>query len=488
MATASLKKNTIYNILKSCSTVLFPLITFPYASRVLLPDNIGKINFAAAFISYFALIASLGCSAYAIRECSGVRDDKEKMGYVASQIFSINVYSTLAALMLLILSLVLFRDLDNYRLLIVIQASTIVFTTVGTDWINSATEDFGYITLRTFFFQLISLLAIFLFVKTPDDYVKYAIISVLSASGANILNVFYCRRFCKITFYAKPEWKKHMKPILLLFTMILAQTIFKNTDITMLGLMKGDFEVGIYSTAIKIYNIINQFVTSIMWVLLPRVSYLFTENSREELHALLGKALSFLAGLGLPIIAGVIVTAPDIVLICAGSEYMGAALPLRILMIAFFFSLFGGGFMGNIIMIPSGKEAHFLKACVIAALANVVLNFFLIPLYGESAAALTTGIAEIIIFFVLLPHTIKAVKIKGIAKIFVPPLVGSAAILAVGRILGRLITTLWLRFILTVGACVAVYGAVLLLMRYELLIDTLKKLLCKFKRSKSLEG
>lgn len=487
MATASLKKNTIYNILKSCSTVLFPLITFPYASRVLLPDNVGKINFAAAFISYFALIASLGCSAYAIRECSGVRDDREKMGHVASQIFSINVYSTLASLVLLALSLLLFRELDNYRLLIVIQASTIVFTTVGTDWVNSATEDFGYITLRTFFFQLVSLVAIFLFVKTPDDYVKYAIISVVSSSGANILNVFYCRRFCRITFHVKPAWKKHIKPILLLFTMILAQTIFKNTDITMLGLMKGDFEVGIYSTAIKIYNIINQFVTSIMWVLLPRVSYLFTESNREELHALLRKALSFLAGLGLPIVAGVIVTAPDIVMICAGAEYMGATLPLRILMIAFFFSLFGGGFMGNIIMIPSGKESHFLKACAIAAVANVILNFLLIPLYGESAAALTTGIAEIIIFFVLLPHTRATVNLRGLVKIFLAPLVGSVAILAVGTLLCCLIPTLWLRFTLTVAACVAVYGVVLLLMRYELLMDTLTKLLGKFKGSRSLE-
>lgn len=484
MGTASLKKNTIYNILKSCSTVVFPLIVFPYVSRVLLPDNVGKVNFGASFISYFALIASLGCSAYAIRACSAVKHDRIELGRVASHIFSINLYSTLVAYILLFASLFLFRQLDHYRVLIVVQSTSILLTTVGADWINSAMEDFKYITIRTFAMQMLSLAAIFLFVKTPDDYIVYAVISVISTSGANLLNILYRRKFCSIRFYLRPEWRKHIKPILLLFTMILAQTVFKNTDITMLGLIKSDYEVGIYSTAVKVYNIINQLVTSIVWVLLPRISYLFAQEGKEELHAILKKALGFLVGLGLPIIAGILVTADDVILLCAGAEFASAATPLRFLMISFFFSLVGGGFMGNIIMIPAKKEFHFLVACSIAAVANVILNGLTIPTYGESAAAIATGVAELIIFLYLLPHAVKTVQMKGLWKIFLAPLVGSAAILGLGMLIAHLIPDLmWLRLSVTVCSCVACYGLVLLIFRYELLTDTLSKILRKFKKA-----
>ena len=83
----SLKTNTFFNFIKTISTILFPLITFPYVTRVLLPANVGKVNFAVAFVSYFSLIASLGIGTYAIRECAAVRDNKDNLDYTASQIF-----------------------------------------------------------------------------------------------------------------------------------------------------------------------------------------------------------------------------------------------------------------------------------------------------------------------------------------------------------------------------------------------------------------
>ncbi|MBR6727944.1 MAG: flippase [Clostridia bacterium] len=464
--------------------MVFPLIVFPYISRVLLPDNVGKVNFGTAFISYFALIASLGCSAYAIRACSAVKNDRAQLSYVASQIFSINIYTTFLAYICLAASLIFFRQLDSYRILIIVQSTSILLSTLGADWINTAMEDFKYITLRTFGMQLVSLVAIFLLVRTPDDYMIYAVISVISTSGANLLNLFYRRKFCSIRFYFKPEWKKHIKPILLLFTMILAQTVFKNTDMTMLGLIKSDYEVGIYSTAVKVYNIINQLVTSIVWVLLPRISFLFSQDNREELQSILKKALGFLVGLGLPIIAGILVTADDVILLCAGAEFASAAMPLRILMISFFFSLVGGGFMGNIILIPSKRESHFLVACVIAAVVNVILNALTIPIYGENAAAFSTGVAELIIFLYLLPPTIKTVKLRGIWKVLLAPAIGSAAIIGLGLLINHLIPDLmWLRLSVTITACVAVYGLILLILRYELLMDTLKKILRRFKKA-----
>lgn len=149
MSNRSLKINTIFNAIKTFSSIIFPLITFPYISRTLLAENVGKVNFGLSIISYFTLIASLGITTYAIRECAAVREDRKKLSQIASQIFSINIITTFFSYLLLVLTLVFYSKLENYKLLITIQSLSILFATLGTDWINSAMEDFKYITIRT---------------------------------------------------------------------------------------------------------------------------------------------------------------------------------------------------------------------------------------------------------------------------------------------------------------------------------------------------
>ena len=163
MKQKSLKKNSILNVIKTLSSIIFPLITFPYISRVLLPTNVGKVNFGSSFISYFSMIASLGITTYAIRECSAVSNDKEKLGKKSSEIFSINICTTIVAYLLLAITLMTFRKLDVYRTLIIIQSTSILFMTLGADWLNTAMEDFKYITIRTLAFQVLSLILIRIF-------------------------------------------------------------------------------------------------------------------------------------------------------------------------------------------------------------------------------------------------------------------------------------------------------------------------------------
>ena len=211
----NIKVNTILNIIKVCSTIIFPLITFPYVSRVLLPQNIGRVNICQSFVNYFSLVAGLGLSTYAIRECAEYRDEKDHLSVVASELFSINMITTVISYLLMALTLLIFREYDEYRSLILIEASVIIFATLGADWLNSAMEDFKYIALRTVAFQFISLILLFSFVKSTDDLFKYAIISVVSSSGANIANIIYRRRYCKIRFTLNIDWKKHLPPIFL---------------------------------------------------------------------------------------------------------------------------------------------------------------------------------------------------------------------------------------------------------------------------------
>lgn len=482
MSEKSIKVNSILNVIKTISSIIFPLITFPYISRVLQPENVGKVNFGSSFVSYFSLIASLGITTYAIRECSAVRGDKKKLGEKASQIFSINVCTTIVAYVLLGLSLIFFRKLDSYRTLIIIQSTAILFTTWGADWLNSAMEDFKFITIRSIGFQFISLILMFILVHQPDDYYKYAAITVLSSCGANITNILYRRKYCTVRFTKDMHWQEHFTPILLLFVMILAQTIFSNADTTMLGLMKGDFEVGIYSTAYKMKNIIVQVVASLCWVVMPRISYYFAEGDWDKINTMLKKVLSVMVTIGFPCVAGCVVLSSEIIQIVAGQQYSAASLPLVILMISFIVDIFGGSFLGNMVCLPAKQEKVFMEACCFAAVVNVVLNYILIPYGGASAAAFTSGISAIVICVWLFVKKDKRVKLNYIGEVCKGPLIGSLLIVLFCLGMKQIISSLLILLLVCVLGSVFIYSLTQLAMKNELIIEVLNTIIRRVKR------
>lgn len=484
MSEKSIKVNSILNVIKTISSIIFPLITFPYISRVLQPENVGKVNFGSSFVSYFSLIASLGITTYAIRECSAVRGDKKKLGEKASQIFSINVCTTIVAYVLLGLSLIFFRKLDSYRTLIIIQSTAILFTTWGADWLNSAMEDFKFITIRSIGFQFISLILMFILVHQPDDYYKYAAITVLSSCGANITNILYRRKYCTVRFTKDMHWQEHFTPILLLFVMILAQTIFSNADTTMLGLMKGDFEVGIYSTAYKMKNIIVQVVASLCWVVMPRMSYYFAEGDWNKINEMLKKVLSVMVTIGFPCVAGCVVLSSEIIQIVAGQQYSAASLPLVILMISFIVDIFGGSFLGNMVCLPAKQEKVFMEACCFAAVVNVILNFILIPFGGASAAALTSGISAIVICVWLFVKKDSQVKLNYAWEVCKSPLVGSIIIIIFCTAIKSLVVNMFAKLSVCLLGSVLLYFLILILFHNVLVIDACDAINKKIKKRK----
>ena len=478
----NLKVNTILNMIKTGSNIIFPLITIPYVLRILSADNVGKVDFGNSFVSYFSLIASLGISTYAIRECAKVRDDRKKLDRLASQIFSINICTTIIAYVLMAISLVVFRKLDSYRSLIIIQSTVILFTTVGADWINTAMEDFVYITLRSVLFQILSLGLMFLFVKTPDDYMKYALITVLSSSGSSISNIIYRKKYCKMRFTWDIPWKTHMVPILFLFVMSFSQTVFNSADITMLGLIKGNYAVGIYSTAAKIEKILNQLIASIVYVLMPRLSYMFDIEDYDNINILLRKVLAVFVTIGFPCCAGATVMAKEIVLIVGGENYVGATLVLQILLLSTFFSLVGGSFLGNIVLLPSGNEKKFMIICCISTVINVIANAILIPVFGVYAAAATTAFSSLIILILLLFSIDERIKITKIPQLFVAPSIGCIIMSICCYYLKKMFVSLIMRTAICVILGIIVYMSIQIILKNELLEEIIGKTIKKLKK------
>lgn len=469
----SIKFNSVLNVIKTITTIVFPLITLPYVSRVLLPNNIGKVNFSISFVGYFSLVASLGISTYAIRECSKSKGNREELSRIASQIFSINIITTFIAYSFLAVALFVFRELDDYRCLILIFSSTIAFNTLGIDWLNSAMEDFLYITIRSIILQTISLILVFTFVRKETDYYTYLIITTASTCASNLLNFFYRKKYCNVRFTLKIEWKRHISPILFLFSMMLSQSIFNNADVTMLGLMKGDFEVGLYSTAHKVTNVIGQVVQSIIFVLIPRLSILFSKRDYENINRLLKKLLQFNIALGFPITTGVIMLSKDIVFIIGGAEFNNAAPIMSILILSFFFSLVGGSFLGNAVLIPSGKEKIYMIICCITAVVNVILNFALIPYLGAIGASISTAFNGLLIAILLFIKRDKNIIVRNLKSVFILPLIGCCfiALICYGC---YYIDDLLVRVLVSIVASVIIYFLILVIGKYEIVNDFLR--------------
>lgn len=476
-------KNTIYNTIKSVCGIVFPLISFPYVSRVLMAENLGKINFANSISSYCSLIATLGVTTYAVRECAKVRNDKQKLSEVAGQILSINLLSTVIAYLLLGITLIVAKPLRDYRILICIQSVSIIFGTLGTDWLNTAMEDFRYITIRTVSMQCISLLMMFLFVKKPEHYIYYALISVMASSGANVANIFYRRKYCRLKLTLKMNLEEHLPPILLMFSMIISQTVYCNSDITILGLIRGDFEVGLYSASVKIYNLVNVFVASVAFVVMPQLTVSFAANDYMEINRLLKYALNFIVVLGIPCLAGINSIAPQLIEVLAGPEYLDAVISLRILTVALACS-FLGGWIGNTMMLPAGREKICLRACIISAVANIVLNIILIPKWGLNGAAATTVLAEMIGIMVQVPYINKSIRIYGFVEMIKAPLVGSIGIVIIGIIVKMIVTNPVIICGITIVLSVLFYGITLILLSNKFTLGFVEPVIDKYKGDK----
>lgn len=470
----SLSINAFLNGVRSCLNLIFPLITFPYVSRVLTVNGVGIYNFSNTYVGYFLLIASLGISTYAIREGAKYRNDRRKFELFASQVFSINVYSTILSYVLLFLTILIFKNLRNYIICILIFSIQIIFTTIGTEWIYTIYEDFSYITIRSIAFKVLSIILLFLLVKKPSDYYYYAEITVLASVGSNLLNYLHLRQFMSLKFTNKINWQRHLKPILIIFASQLAVNIYVYSDNTLLGLLKNDYAVGIYSISVKIYTVAQGMLTAVLAVTIPRLAVLYGKKLFERFNRLLNNLVSVLLVLAFPAITGLIVLSKDIVTVIASKKYINSVTSLQIISVAIAFSILSWIF-SECVLIPAKRENYVLRSTIITACFNVLLNLILIPIWSYDGTALSTVLSE------LLSATMNAyygrdilenaLISKDIIKLIIDSITGCVGIIVVCLGVRTVIQNVVLQIIISVLFSVIIYGLILLILGNKVMVQ-----------------
>ena len=462
---ASVKKNFIMNAILTISTFVFPLISFPYVSRILLSAGTGKVSFANSVIEYFLLFSSLGIPTYGIRACARVRDDKEKLSRTAQELLIINIIMCVISYALLAIAILAIPRLREEKTLLIIISSTILFSAIGMEWLFKALEQYSYITIRSIIFNALAIICMFLLVHEQSDYIIYGAIGVGASSLGYILNVIHARKYIILKPLGSYNLKQHFRPVLVFFAMASAVTIYTNLDKVMLGFMKTDTDVGYYHAAVKIKTILVAIVTSLGTVLLPRVSYYVQQGKLDEFKRVTKKAINFVFVFAVPVMIYFIIFAKNGVLLLSGPDFMGAVLPMQILMPTL---LFIGltGLLGIQILVPLGREKYVLYSEIAGAVVDLILNAVLIPKLGATGAAIGTLVAECVVLAVQIialrqDHIGDAFRPVQYWKILLAVVAGCAACFWVLLLhLGNFVTLL-----ISAVLFFAVYAGILLLLR-----------------------
>lgn len=466
----SIKFNFLMNSILTISSLIFPLITFPYVSRTLLPVGTGKISFASSIISYIVMIAQLGIPTYGIRACAKVKDNREKLSETVSEIFTINLFMSFISYALLLILICSVPKINQEKSLFLIMGSTVFFSAVGMEWLYKALEQYRYITVRSLIFKVVAIIAMFLFVHSEQDYVVYGAISMFATSASYVLNFINVRKYVDLKLSVNNRFKVHMKPICVFFAMSFATMIYGHMDAVMIGFFNSDADVGYYNAAVSIKNIMVSLVTSLGAVLLPRASYYVERKMMAEFYAITRKAIGFVFYVATPIVVYFVMFAKEGILLLSGNTYVPSIVPMKILMPTL---LFIGltNIMGIQILIPFGKEKIVLYSGVVGALVNLGINFMLIPSMASTGAAIGTLIAELsvlIVQFVYLRSTMNE-ALKNID--FRPIISGTVIGAALSVWVSSFIETPFLILLISVLVFFGIYGTALLIFRVPLAME-----------------
>lgn len=475
MKRKSLGINAILNGIKTALAVVFPLITFPYVSGILSVNSIGAYNFSYSIVGYFELFAALGISTYAIREGAKIRDDYQKISDFASELFTINVFSTFIVYVLLFLAVAFVPQFQDYTDLILILSTIIFATTIGCEWVYSIYEEYLYITVRSIAAYVVSLILLFVLVKDSQDVVRYAIATAVATGGANLLYLVSRKKYCKIRFIklTKIHWKRHLKPILTIFGNTVTTTIYVNSDTIILGFLSSDYYVGLYSLPVKIYTVIKRMLAAVITVSISRLSNCWGNGKIKEFQDTAEKVCLALMTLAVPAVVGIIALSRDIILLISNEDYLAAQGALIILCFALIFSVFNW-FFTSCILIPCHKEEKVLYATIVAAAINVGMNFILIPHFQHNAAAFTTLVAELVGLIIGIRNAKNIFSLRAVFKEIRAVIIGCVFIVLICYACAVFIDILILRILFSIAFSVLVYGAVLLLLKHSLALQVLR--------------
>lgn len=393
----TLFKNTVYKSILSIVNIVVPIIIGPYIMRLLDVDLYGMYNRVFANFQMFLAFAGFGVYTLGIREISKIRDDKEKVSKLFTNLFMISMLSNLLVLILYVIYSLLIST-GMARTLYLVMTIQIFANIFYVEFVNEALENYKFITIKSVIVKIMYFLSILLAVRNPDDIVIYAIVVSLTNFFNNIISFIYAKRRIKFDF-SKIEIKRYIKPLVAVLVITNVDLLYSQLDRVMLGKYVNDVSVTVYYTAFYLVSTLAAIPYSIINVSIPRLSYLLKNEGKKVYEDKLNNSISSLLFVIVPMCLGVFVLSKEIIILYAGKKYLAAVIPLMIACITrIFISL--ESVMNNLVMYPNNREDRILKVSLFCGISNLIINYLLVlfKIFSPITALTTTGLVELIVF------------------------------------------------------------------------------------------
>lgn len=393
----STRKNTLYNVAYRVFSLLLPLVTAPYLSRVVGSEGVGLYSYAWNISHVFVLVGMLGLESYGVRAIARVKEDAAALCRTFSEIWRMQLAVASAALACWLVYVFCFAGQEKTIALHLTMTS--VSCLVNLDWCLMGLGQFKPIALKNTFIKLLAAGAVFAFVRGPEDLWVYG----FAWSLATLVGCLSCwpglrGRLCLVPV----TWRSamaHLKPCTVLFVSVLAISIFRSMDKVMVGGLSSMEQNGYYENAEKIVYCLSGFITAIGTVMLPKASAMVKKGQLDRLKNHLDASMQVVMCMVCAMAFGLAAVAERFAPLFFGLEFAYSGT----LLIPLGFTLVGMGF-ANVVrtqwILPQGKDHIFVTSVVAGAVLNLVLNALLIPSMGAPGAIVGTVAAEFTLPFV----------------------------------------------------------------------------------------
>ena len=456
----STRKNAAYNIAYRMFSVLLPLVTAPYLSRVVGKDGVGLYSLAWSVSYIFCLIGMLGLNDYGVRTIAQARDDREQLDRTFSGIWQMQLMVAGATLLAWF----------GYVFLVAGEEKEIAFHLTmmsvsclcSFDWCLMGLDQFKPIALRNTFVKVAAAACVFIFVKKQDDLWIYGFVWSLATLLGNLS--------CAATLKGKVSYRpvplkdslKHLGPCAVLFISVMAVNIYRTMDKVMVSAIAGVDQNGLYENAEKIIYCLSGFILAIGTVMMPKIANLQKKGETEKIARNIDRSMDLVICMVSAMAFGVAAVADKFAPLFYGEEFRYSGT----LMAPLAFTLIPIGFANVIrtqVVLPQKRDTIFVKSVCCGAAVNLIANALLIPGMKSMGAVVGTLLAETTVPVVQYLILRKELPYRTyLSYVGIYAVIGGIMLVCV-RVVGRLVPAeTWVNLGIMTATGIAVYGALCL--------------------------
>ena len=427
-------KNYLYNLSYQILTIILPIITVPYVTRIFTSEALGNYVFYNSIVSYFSLFAMLGIGVYGTKQIAAASDVSSTFW----NIYAIQLIASILAISVYVIAVFSIPQMGGIIPLIV--GITLFAKMIDISWLFSGKEDFKKITIRNTVVRVIGVISIFTFVKSSDDLYLYVFLIVIFDFLGQFVMWVPAKKFIKRPSFNTKIMKRNLHPIALLFLPQVAISLYVVLDRTLLGLLGSYSDVGIYEQGQKLISILLKVVSSLGVVMLPRVANLLSERRDKEAQNMVKFSFILYNLIIFPMIFGLIAVNEVFVKLFLGQNFQDVKYVLYVIV---FNIMFVGwtNILGYQVLVVRNKNKEFMLSTTIPAFVSVAVNIAVIPFFGYIGASITSVVVEILVFAIQWYYSRNIINKnllfnKDLAKIICSSLVMFGAVMLCKMILG----------------------------------------------------